>query len=194
MDPHDATGAPRSPARRRWLRRGLGGAGLLLLAGGGGASAWLAGPAAPIERFPDVGSALAWLEALPRRDARSLTAWSLPQVLEHAAQSVEYSLLGYPALRPPLFRASIGPLAFLAFARRGASSHPTTEPIPGAPALVAQDVAAAAQRLAQALRRFEATPAGFAFPPHFAYGALDKDGYRRAHLMHLAEHAGEVTG
>jgi hypothetical protein len=183
--------APRQPARRRWLRHAAAGAGLLLVAGGGGAT-WLAGAPPPVARFPDVAAALEWLAKISHQPARSLTAWPLPQVLEHAAQSVEFSLRGYPELRSELFRASLGPLAFRAFARRGASWHDTTEPIPGAPPLSADNPITSAHRLAQALMRFEATPAEHDFAPHFAYGALDKDGYRRAHLMHLAEHAREV--
>jgi hypothetical protein len=178
--------------RRSWLRWAAG-SGALLLAGGGAGTWWLAGPQPPVARFPDTPAALAWLETLLRRPARSTTEWTLAQVLEHAAQSVEYSLDGYPELRSSAFRSSIGRLAFLTFSRRGHTAHSTIEPIPGAPPLVEIDVAAAARRLARALLRFEATPPTHAFPPHFAYGALDKDEYRRAHLMHLAEHADEVV-
>ena len=38
----------------------------------------------------------------------------------------------------------------------------------------------------EALRAFEAHAGPLA--PHFAYGALDKPSYARAHLMHLANH------
>jgi hypothetical protein len=177
--------------RRRWLKLALG-TGAFALAGGSAGALWLSGEPEPVARLPDLPAALAWLEQLQQQRAESTTVWTLAQVLEHAAQSVEYSLLGYPSLNSTWFRHSVGPLAFRTFARRGRMAHATTEPIPGAPALLAQDVGAAAQRLAQALQRFEATPASFAFRPHFAYGALGKDDYRRAHLMHLADHAREV--
>jgi hypothetical protein len=177
--------------RRRWLKLALG-TGASALAGGGAGALWLMGDAEPVAALPDVPSALAWIDRLSRVPAESTSSWSLAQMLEHAAQSVEYSLQGYPQLNSSWFRASIGPLAFRAFARRGRMSHGTTEPIPGAPPLAADDVATAAQRLAQALLRFEATPPSSVFPPHFAYGALDKDDYRRAHLLHLADHAREV--
>lgn len=177
--------------RRRWLKLALG-AGASTLLGAGVGTLWLAGDAEPVDALPDVPTALAWLERLTRVPAESTSSWTLAQMLEHAAQSVEYSLQGYPSLNSAWFRASVGPLAFRAFARHGQMTHATTEPIPGAPALVAHDVGAAAQRLAHALRRFEATPDSFDFPPHFAYGALGKDDYRRAHLLHLADHAREV--
>ena len=177
--------------RRRWLKLAAGASAGVLLGGGAGAL-WLTGEPEPVAALPDIPAALAWLDRVTRVPAESTSAWTLAQMLEHAAQSVEYSLQGYPELNSTLFRSSVGPLAFRAFARRGRMTHATTEPIPGAPALVADDVGAAAQRLAQALLHFEATPAAFAFPPHFAYGALSKDDYLRAHLMHLADHAREV--
>jgi hypothetical protein len=177
--------------RRRWLKLALG-TGALTLAGGGAGAWWLSGDAEPVAVLPDVAAALAWLDRLAHVPAESTSAWSLAQILEHAAQSVEYSLSGYPQLNSSWFRASVGPLAFRAFARRGRMQHATTEPIPGAPPLVAADVGVAARRLGHALLRFETTPDSFAFPPHFAYGVLGKDDYRRAHLLHLADHARDV--
>jgi hypothetical protein len=179
--------------RRRWMQLAAG-SGAFALAGAAASAWWLTGPRAAIAGFPDLDAALRWLDLVAHGPGhRSTTAWPLARVLEHAAQSVEGSLAGYPQLDSTVFRSSIGPLAFRAFARRGRLAHDTTEPIPGAPALVATDPAAAARRLAAALQRFEATPADFPFPPHFAFGALDKDDYRRAHLMHLADHAREIV-
>jgi hypothetical protein len=179
--------------RRRCLHLTLAG-GAVVVAGGSASAWWLAGLRAPVAGFAGLDAALHWLERVTREPAhRSTTAWPLAQVLEHAAQSVEGSLQGYPQLESAAFRNSIGALAFRVFTRRGRLAHDTTEPIPGAPALVATDPAAAARRLAAALQRFEATPADFPFPPHFAFGALGKDDYRRAHLMHLADHAREVV-
>jgi hypothetical protein len=47
-------------------------------------------------------------------------------------------------------------------------------------------LAPAIDRALQALRAFERHAGTLA--PHFAYGALDKPAYTRAHLMHLANH------
>ena len=179
--------------RRRLLKLALGGS-ALAVAGAGAGGLWLQGEPATIATFPDTAAALAWIEAIGSDPgARSITGWSLPQVFEHAAQSIEYSLDGYPAMRPAWFRGSVGPLAFSVFARRGRMSHDTEEPFPGAPVLVAADTALAAQRLVGALQRFESHPSDATLSPHFAYGALDKHAYRRAHLMHLADHAREIV-
>jgi hypothetical protein len=66
-------------------------------------------------------------------------------------------------------------------------THDLGEPIPGAPAL---DAAAAAS---PAMERLEASMRDFLrwtgpLRPHFAYGALTKPEYERAHALHLANH------
>jgi hypothetical protein len=178
--------------RRRWLRLAAG-SGIVALVGTGASAAWLRGSLPPVEGFADTAAAMRWLAAIERDPlARSQTSWPLAQVLEHAAQSVEFSIEGYPQLRPAPFRASLGPLAFRTFSRLGRMRHDTQEPIPGAAPLRATDPRQAAQRLAQALRRFEAQPHDHVFAPHFAFGELDRADYRRAHLMHLADHAREI--
>jgi hypothetical protein len=179
--------------RRNWLRLALGSS-VVAVAGGAAGALWLRSEPARVATFADPNSVSAWLDALARAPApHSLTDWPVPQVLEHVAQSIEYSLSGYPQLRSALFRASVGPIAFLTFAQRGRMSHPTTEPIPGAPALSERELGNGIARLRRAWHDFEAASEDQAFAPHFAYGTLDKADYRRAHLMHLAEHAREIA-
>ncbi|TNJ33723.1 DUF1569 domain-containing protein [Arenimonas terrae] len=177
--------------RRRFLTFSAWSAATLAVAGGGGAL-WLSGQPAPIVGFDSMAQAREWLQALATNPAaRSLTDWPLAQVLEHCAQSVEFSLDGFPQPKPALFQDTAGALAFAAFNRRGAMRHGLTEAIPGAPPLAATDLAAAAARLHAAFDRFEAHDAPL--QPHFAYGELDKTRYTRAHLLHLANHAQRIA-
>ena len=137
--------------------------------------------------FDSVATALRTLEQLRTSAPRMNGAWDLAQVLHHAAQSVEYSMAGFPELKPAWFRASVGSYAFALFNARGQMSHALDEPIPGAPSLApGQALAPAIDRALEALRTFERYAGTLA--PHFAYGALDKAAYTRAHLMHLANH------
>lgn len=145
----------------------------------------------PATGFADIPSALAMLDRLRTQPQRTRAGWPLPRMLEHAAQSVEYSMTGYPALKPAWFRATLGSTAFRVFDARGAMTHALDEPIPGAPALGLDDLEAAAIRLKGALARFAAHRG--ALQPHFAYGELDHAQYTRAHLMHLANHWTEVV-
>ena len=116
------------------------------------------------------------------------TAWSWSQTLEHCAQSIEFSLQGFPAPKSALFQNTLGAAAFNVFALRGRMSHNLAEPIPGAPALDAStpDASAALARLRKAVQDF-AAHAG-PLQPHFAYGALSRAQYEQAHAMHLANH------
>ncbi len=137
--------------------------------------------------FDSVDAALRTLEQLRTSAPRMSGAWDLAHVLHHAAQSIEFSMAGFPALKPAWFRASLGSYAFALFNARGQMSHSLDEPIPGAPPLVqGQELVPAIDRALAALRAFDRHAGTLA--PHFAYGALDKPAYTRAHLMHLANH------
>jgi hypothetical protein len=134
-----------------------------------------------------IAKALQALEALPAQPLRSTGRWDLPHVLHHYAQSVEYSLAGFPQLKPGWFRASVGPAALQLFHWRGRMSHGLDAPIPGAPDIAqGLPLAPAVARAAAALRAFDAHRGPL--QPHFAYGALTKAAYTQAHLMHLADH------
>ncbi len=149
------------------------------------------GSAALAAPFDRLDSALKLLQALPA-GARMAEGWPLATVLVHAAQSVEYSMAGFPQPNSALFRATVGPLAFAVFDARGRMSHGLAEPIPGAPAIAADTpLPAAVARLVEALKRFDAHTGPL--QTHFAYGALDKAAYARAHLMHLANHWQETA-
>lgn len=113
--------------------------------------------------------------------------WNLSQVLQHLAQSIEFSMQGFPALKGAWFRSSVGSAAFAVFNARGAMSHNLEEPIPGAPALDASEaLKISVNRLLAAMDAFAQFKG--TLRPHFAYGELTKPQYERAHLMHLANH------
>jgi hypothetical protein len=127
------------------------------------------------------------LAGLLDRPLRSLKGWSPAEVFNHCAQSIEYSISGYPELKPAWFRSSIGPLAFSVFAVRGAMRHSLNEAIPGAAALNSPaSQVHALQRLQQAFADFAAYQGEL--QPHFAYGALSHAEYAQAHVLHLYNH------
>lgn len=154
---------------------------------GAGAAA-LSGCAGKLETFATLQEARKRVLELGFGEPRLASeSWSLGQLLQHLAQSIEFSMQGYPEMRNAVFRAVVGNTAFLIFNARGAMSHSLVEPIPGAPALSkATPLHTGIQRLIAALNAFEAWTGPL--KPHFAYGELDKAQYTRAHLMHLANH------
>lgn len=144
------------------------------------------------ERFASIDAALKTLQQLKTQPARMTGAWDMAHVLHHAAQSIEFSIAGFPEPKPAWFRATVGSYAFALFNARGQMSHNLAEPIPGAADIAqGQPLAPAIDHLVRALQSFE-RHAG-ALMPHFAYGSLGKADYTRAHLMHLANHWAEVA-
>ena len=182
----EAGTAPTNAARRTALRR----VGLVVGVGALAApvlvSAVRPGVLSP-PAFDSIASAQRTLEQLRTGAPHMNGAWDLAQVLHHAAQSVEYSMAGFPQPKPAWFQATAGSYAFALFNARGQMSHALDEPIPGAPPLArGLDLAPAIDRALAALRAFDRHAGALA--PHFAYGALDKLQYTRAHLMHFANH------
>jgi hypothetical protein len=135
--------------------------------------------------FDDVLETLLGIE--DRLEARPRGAWTLPQVLEHCAQSIEYSIDRYPVLKSGLFRATVGRIAKRKFLGAGAMSHNLEAAIPGAPELAADaDATAVLARLRRAIEAFRAHQGPFA--DHLAYGPCSKEEYERLHAMHVADH------
>lgn len=168
-------------------RRILLGAGIV---GAAAAAGWIALP-----RGGQPLTAAAASDALARlRGAKIMHrgGWNPAQVFAHVAQSIEYSMTGFPQPKAALFQNTVGAAAFAVFQSRGAMTHGLTEPIPGAPAIAAaEDQAAALERVLKALSDFDKF--GGALQPHFAYGALDKQAYAAAHAMHVYNHLTEFT-
>lgn len=166
-------------------RQVLGGVAVLGLAGLAGGYWALPRGAAPAAL--ELEAARRLLDELIGRELVAIEGWSPAAVFNHCAQSIEFSLDGFPQLKAPWFRSSVGPLAFSVFDSRGAMRHSLLEPIPGAPELdQAADPALALERLRAAFARFAAYPGPL--QPHFAYGTLSHEAYAQAHVMHLYEH------
>lgn len=139
-------------------------------------------------RFATLSEAQHEMDRLTALADRAQTAeWTWPATLTHCAQSIRFSLSGYPQSKSALFQRTVGSAAFPVFAWRGQMSHNLSEPIPGASPLNPQvDPQAALATLHQAIDEFH-RHAG-ALHPHFAYGWLSKTEYELAHAMHLANH------
>ncbi|HST83604.1 MAG TPA: DUF1569 domain-containing protein [Kineosporiaceae bacterium] len=115
------------------------------------------------------------------------SVWNLSQTLQHCAQTIGYSVTGYPKLKPRPYRATVGALAKRIFLRSGAMRHPLGAEIEGAPPLdPGLAVAEAVTLLSDAVRRFSSFQANHA--PHPAYGTCTHQEYAALHAMHLVEH------
>ena len=107
------------------------------------------------------------------------------------AQSVEYSMTGYPLAKPAAFQHTAGRAAFEVFQFTGAMRHSLVEPIPGAPMLSSVEPDAALDRLLAAIDRFDGHRGELR--PHFAFGALTHDEFATAHALHIENHLLELV-
>ena len=138
-----------------------------------------------------IAAALKQIDDLTHKSLTSTGAFTPYQMFIHCAQSVEYSMSGYPQPRPEIFQKTIGKVAFSLFSAKGEMTHPLDEPIPGAPPLeTGNDIDAALLRLRKAYTDFERYN-GVLFP-HFTYGELSKEEYTIAHVMHINNHLKEL--
>ncbi|HSC85066.1 MAG TPA: DUF1569 domain-containing protein [Pseudomonas sp.] len=168
--------------QRRTVLKGAAVGGVVVLGAGFWALPTGAAPAAV-----SLDGARQVLGGLAGRQLVSSKGWTPTEVFNHCAQSIEYSLDGYPQLKPAWFRHSIGPTALAVFSARGAMRHPLNEAIPGAAPLAEPATQEAAlQRLQAAFERFAAHQGEL--QPHFAYGVLTHEEYAQAHVMHLYNH------
>ena len=143
--------------------------------------------------FKNLDGALQELERIKNNTGLTLESeWSLYQNLIHCAQSIEFSMTGFPESKSPLFQKTVGSLVFSHFEKQGYMRHNRSEAIPGAPSIEPEgDLSTAFERVEAAILAFDQFNKNL--QPHFAYGALSKSAYEKAHCMHLADHFGMIT-
>lgn len=171
--------------RRTFVVGAVAGAALV----GAGGAAWIS--VNPTSELLEIEGSLEKLELLMGAAPVTTGEWNLYQVLIHCAQSVEYSMIGYPEHKPELFKNTVGKLAFSAFSAKGKMSHGLNEIIPGAPSFSKEEnIQFAYERFKKSLLDFKEYDGPLA--QHFAYGQLTKAQYEKAHAMHFNNHLTEI--
>ncbi|XPF95354.1 DUF1569 domain-containing protein [Colwellia sp. RE-S-Sl-9] len=175
--------------RRAFLKASIiGGTSIGVISGG---AIWLNLGVNPKELTIDF--ALKKLATLSGQQILSTGAWNAYQIFMHCAQSIEYSMQGFPEHKSDTFKNTVGQLAFAIFSTKGKMIHNLSEAIPGAPFISPeQNIQLALQRLTHAFTEFKQYKGALA--PHFAYGELSKNEYEIAHVIHLNNHLQEING
>jgi hypothetical protein len=137
--------------------------------------------------FASLADAVRELDRLQQARNLDPASWTWSKTLLHCAQSIDYSMSGYPEARSALFRYTAGAAGFSYFKSRKRMSHNLLEAIPGSAMLDANAATELAMAtLRKSIDKFNAFSGILA--PHFAYGKLSKEDYELAHAMHLANH------
>ncbi len=138
-----------------------------------------------------IDSALRELDKFPNTTIIHLGQWNPYQIFSHCAQSVEYSMFGYPGHDSDFFKNTVGTLVFSFFSSQGKMTHDLTAPVPGAPPIeIKEDSTRALVRLRKALMDFQNYQGKL--EPHFSYGQLSKEEFTIAHVIHLNNHLEEL--
>jgi hypothetical protein len=173
--------------RRQFVKACSIGTATVAIAGGG---IWLA-----IEKHKgdlSIDASLRLLDALNSEQITTLGQWNLAQIFTHCAQSVEFSMFGFPEHKSQIFKSTVGSLAFSAFNAKGKMTHNLSEAIPGAQVLdPSANIEQAKQRFKLSMQQFKSHQGELA--EHFAYGKLSKADYERAHAMHFNNHLSEFV-
>jgi hypothetical protein len=146
-------------------------------------------------RLSSLDSTLKLLDSINNNPNFKATGqWDANRVFHHCAQSIEYSITGYPENKSILFQKTIGKMVLTIFLSRGFMKHNLADPIPGAPPLpdASIDYSLGLERLKNAITSFTNHTGDFA--PHFVYGPVNKSDYDKIHAMHVANHFNLIEG
>lgn len=151
-------------------------------------------PLSALVAFVDALEARVQQDGSGRALPSSRSVFTFSETTQHAAQSIVYSMTGYPRLAAASLRATVGRTVKHLFLRRGAMRHNLSAPVAGAPELdpAMPDVVAVAH-----LRAAAARLAGFTgtLQPHPTYGRCTIEQVASLQAMHLREHLpGVQTG
>ncbi|WP_019914277.1 DUF1569 domain-containing protein [Paenibacillus sp. HW567] len=117
--------------------------------------------------------------------------WSLFEMLTHCSQTIEYSMVGYPQMKPKIVRNTIGRMVIRKFLRQGFMKHDLAAHVPGAAKLEKQGTAKEGiEILLKSIDKFTAYNGPLA--PHLVFGALSKEEYDKYFTMHIADHFSEL--
>jgi len=133
-------------------------------------------------------------ELLKFSKSKTVTApqWSTYKILVHCTQTIEFSMKGYPKLKPGIIRMTVGKIAIKKFLKQGYMKHSLTAPVPSAPEIKDDgDEVAAMKSLISAINKFIAFTSEL--QPHLLFGTLTKSEYNKYFAMHIADHLSELT-
>lgn len=157
-----------------------------LVLASGGAYYWLNKPYIGSEMAID--NMLDELESLRKKTLRK-SGWDAARTFHHLAQSIEFSMTGFPETKSKLFQKTVGKVAFKFFNARGEMYHGLQDAIPGEVIHLSGEAAIGLNRLKLALKDFKNYSSDL--KPHFAYGELNHADYSIAHVLHIKDHLQE---
>lgn len=134
----------------------------------------------------DLEDVLKAIEQIEQGGFKLHGTWDATQHIDHCAQAIQFSMVGYPILKPAILRKTIGKLAFHIFNLRGHMSHHTQQITPGA-------IPTESNNLMDSIKIYKQSALQLLnwnkpLYPHEFYGQLTKKNHIKAHTLHFANH------
>ena len=113
--------------------------------------------------------------------------WSSYEIFVHCAKTIDYSMIGYPSLKPAIVRNTVGKLVIRKFLRQGNMKHNLYADVPGSP--VIEDIGSfdeGLKILMASIEKFSLYTGEL--QPHLLFGKLTKEQYDKYFAIHIADH------
>lgn len=143
-------------------------------------------------RFKSLNEAEKYLLNLLDKEIKSTTEWNPYQIFAHCAKTIDYSMAGYPLLKPVIIRNTIGKIAIGKFIRQGYMKHNLLADVPGSPSIEnSGSTQEGIQILCDSITRFQSNEKELKM--HLLFGQLSKKQYDYYFAMHIADHLSSLS-
>ncbi len=113
--------------------------------------------------------------------------WSLYKTLLHCAQTIEFSMSGYPKLKPLIIRRTVGRIVLKKFLKNNKMKHDLTAPVPGAAEIA--DEGNISEAVAVSVKTIDDFMSySGQYKEHLLFGKLSKKEYDEYFTLHYADH------
>ena len=117
----------------------------------------------------------------------SQSEWSAYEIFVHCAKTIEYSMTGYPSLKPAIVRNTVGKLVINKFLKQGKMKNDLNADVPGSP--VIEDIGSFEEGrkiLMDSIEKFSSYTGEL--KPHLLFGNLSREQYDKYFALHIADH------
>lgn len=127
------------------------------------------------------------LENLNKDVPTSQSEWSSYEIFVHCSKTIEYSMTGYPVLKPAIVRNTVGRLAINKFLRQGYMKHNLQADVPGSPVIENTGTFEDGLKILMAsIEKFSSYTGEL--KPHLLFGSLSREQYDKYFAFHIADH------
>lgn len=124
---------------------------------------------------------------LNEKKLSSKSQWTAYQSLLHCSKTIEYSMIGYPVLKPAIIRNTIGKMVIKKFLKEGYMKHNLYADVPGSPVMDNLGSCEEGIRiLINSIEKFDSYNGEF--KPHLLFGKLSKEQYDKYFTIHIEDH------